>query len=170
MPSYINILNHLLKLATRNLPNPRLPEWLFLVGTYFFPQVNIEVIVRVNLSSLIYTWRDDNFGNRGWHIPGSIIRPNDMIDVRIRSLITNELQVIDDCSLSFPKYVGFSQVLADSRPSIRSHFISHVFVLDVTACSNTSIKSHDHVLISSEIPRNLIANHIRHTFVRILLG
>ena len=137
MFSYINILNYLLNLATGNSPNPRLPEWLFLVGTYFFPQVNIEVIVRVNLTSLIYTWRDDNFGNRGWHIPGSIIRPNEMINERIGALIANELPFIDNCTLSLPKYVGLSQVLTDSRPSI-VHFISHVFVLDVTDSSNAT--------------------------------
>ena len=95
MSKLIRILNAFLRLITRKHLNPTLPETLFLVGTYFFPQINIELIIRINSYNILYIWRDDAFGNHGWHLPGSIIRPNERILTRLAKLIST-VHFLDD--------------------------------------------------------------------------
>ena len=70
--------------------SPKLPEILFLLGTAYFPQLNVELIIRDSEEKTLYIWRDDEFGNVGWHLPGGIIRPNEEILKRVERVLEKE--------------------------------------------------------------------------------
>ena len=128
MPDKLFYINSLLNFLTAKCKNPRLPHLLFLVGTYFFPQVNVELVVRINKKYLFFAWRDDDFGNKGWHLPGGIIRPNEKIISRVkRSLSMKYLH----SEISNP---STSDILASQRYSIATLLASgltffHMFIL-----------------------------------------
>ena len=162
MNSPVRTINSALRLLTRNSSSPTLPEYLFLVGTFFFPQVNVDLIVRINKSRILFTKRNDSFGNNGWHLPGSIIRPNETFECRIQALIRNELPFLVGYTQESISYAGFTQVLACDRHSIRSHFISHIYLI-VYSLSNHCIETLPPSVIACDIiPDDLIANHYRY--------
>ena len=78
----ILVFNNLFKLIYKE-KTPKLSELIFLIGTAFFPQLNVELIIRYKNKETLYLWRDDEFGNNGWHLPGGIIRPNEKILKRV---------------------------------------------------------------------------------------
>lgn len=164
MNSKLTCLNHILRWITSDSIHPSLPEFLFLIGTYFFPQVNIELVVRINSNQLLYVWRDDIFGNKGWHLPGSIIRPNESFTQRIYKLIDSEVNILANAGYSHRHYVGYSEVISDCMPCVRSHFISHVFLIDFKLPNKIldELDSAGNYLISSEIPSGMISNHLRY--------
>jgi ADP-ribose pyrophosphatase YjhB (NUDIX family) len=158
----ITALSQILRFVTHNHPHPTLPHPLFLIGTYFFPQVNIELIIRVNSSQLLFSWRDDAFGNKGWHLPGSIVRPNEPLKSRILKLINTEADFLRDEACDSLSYVGFSEVLSKDLPCIRSHFISHIYLLDYTLRNDVISSLDGKYLLSSTIPEGIIENHLRY--------
>ena len=162
MSSSITTINRLLRFFSGNSPSPTLPEYLFLVGTYFFPQVNVDLIVRINKARILFTMRSDSFGNNGWHLPGSIIRPNETFECRIQALISIELPFLLGHSHESISYVGFTQVFARDTPSIRSHFISHIYLIDYSLSNYIIDSLPASVMVSDMIPDQLIANHYRY--------
>lgn len=158
--SDIALFNSFLSFITKNNKHPILPHWLFLLGTYFFPQINIEVICKQPDGSFFLTWRDDQFQNRGWHIPGGIIRPNEQLIDRVKLTINDELPFLSLDGASF-HLVGFSQVLS-SPPSIRSHFFSLVYVCNLSDFFHVPYEKRDQILIALDMPDDLIANHLRY--------
>ena len=162
MNSLLLFANKTLRLLTRSSLSPRLPELLFLVGTYFFPQVNIELIVRINNDRVIFSWRNDSFGNKGWHLPGSIILPNESFVSRIKALIKNELPFLAGYTCESLTYAGFSEVFAENIPSIRSHFISHIYLIDYYLPDHVIDGLPPAFMASHTIPEELISNHYRY--------
>jgi len=158
--SNIALFNSFLSFITNKNKHPRLPHWLFLFGTYFFPQINIEVICKHPDGSFYLTWRDDQFKNYGWHIPGGIIRPNESLIDRVKLTINDELPFLSLDNASF-ELVGFSQVLS-SPPSIRSHFFSLVYVCSLSNFFHIPFDKRDTTLITYDLPENTITNHLRY--------
>ena len=90
--------------------SPKLPELFFLIGTAFFPQLNVELIIRYPDQKTFYLWRDDEFGNKGWHLPGGIIRPNEKIMNRVKKVLENETKIrLSDVNINGP--ISFSEVI-----------------------------------------------------------
>lgn len=156
----IPILNTILAFITNKNKHPTLPHILFLIGTYFFPQINVEVVCRQPDGSFFLTWRDDQFKNKGWHIPGGIIRPNEEILDRVQRTLHDELPFLSTDKSSFD-LVGYSQVFC-SPPSIRSHFFSLVFVCTLSGFCQCPDKYKNNVLITHFVPENMISNHMRY--------
>ena len=163
MSKLIRILNAFLRLITRKHLNPTLPETLFLVGTYFFPQINIELIIRINSYNILYIWRDDAFGNHGWHLPGSIIRPNERILTRLAKLISTEVHFLDDQGYTSLQYLGCSEVFSEHAPCIRSHFLSHIYLVDYVLPSDVISNLETKYLLTSVLPDRIIDNHLRYS-------
>ena len=142
--------------------SPKLPEILFLLGTAYFPQLNVELIIRDSEEKTLYIWRDDEFGNVGWHLPGGIIRPNEEILKRVERVLEKETNL----KLNFVKITGpisFSEVI-HTLPGIRSHFNSFVFLVELKDDFN-NLKLNflkEKFLISQNIPRKIIKNHKRY--------
>ena len=141
---------------------PKLPEFLFLVGTAFFPQMNVELIIRFKNNNTLYIWRDDLFGNKGWHLPGGIIRPNETIDKRIEKVLIEETQINPE-NINIYGPISFSEVIY-SEPRIRSHFNSLVYLLEMDSrfINLKDFKDNKEVLITKDIPVGLINNHKRY--------
>jgi len=158
--SKLSFLNFFLKLFTGNAPIPTLPENIFLIATYFFPQVNVEVICMLPSGHYFLTWRDDDFGNKGWHIPGGIIRPNETLMSRVLKVVRSELPFLD--KVTYPiDIVGYSEVFCNP-PSIRSHFISLVTVLRIGYAVDIPSQLLTSIIKTNKIPNNLIQNHKRY--------
>ena len=155
--SNVSLFNTFLSFVTNN-KHPRLPEWLFLFGTYFFPQINVKVVCKYPDGSFYLTWRDDQFKNHGWHIPGGIVRPNESLIDRVKLTINDELPFLSIDNASF-NLVGFSQVLS-SPPSIRSHFVSFVYVCSLSEFAYIPSDKRDSILLACDLPENIISNHL----------
>ena len=158
------ILNFLLRFVTSSPKHPRLPEYLFLAGTYFFPQVNVEAIVVLD-NCILLTWRDDPFGNIGWHLPGGIVRPNEQINERLVQVLQTELDLTLPDETKF-ELLGYSEIFSSRIPSIRSHFISLVYCIRINTAqfnSSSCLHGNPHVKLFSSVPPNLIDNHKRYS-------
>ena len=59
-------------------------------------------------------------------------------------------------------YAGFSEVLNVNSPCVRSHFLSHVFLLDIYDSNIAFSSKTDVYLIDDSIPKLLIENHCRY--------
>lgn len=142
--------------------SPKLPEIFFLIGTIFFPQMNVELIIRDKKNNTLYIWRDDLFNNYGWHLPGGIIRPNETIINRVKKVIQNETLVFNYVKEIIGP-ISISEVL-HKQPGFRSHFISLVFLVIIENNGNLDNKrlSDSKSSLSSSIPKPLIKNHERY--------
>jgi len=164
-------LNYLVNILSHGQKTPLLPEPLYLLGTSFFPQVNVELIIRDLSDQTIYLWRDDELGNLGWHLPGGIIRPNESIDQRINKVILNELPFLASDQLQTnPTLLGLSEVFSKTKPSIRSHHISLIYLcvfnikFTYSHFGNYPPHRFTHFKYWSnyKVPDNLISNHKRY--------
>lgn len=142
--------------------NPKLPEILFLFGTIFFPQINVELIIRDERKNTLYIWRDDLFNNHGWHLPGGIIRPNEEIITRVKKVIQNETLIFNYVR-NIVGPISISEVF-NEKPGFRSHFISIVFLVLIENDGRLDDKnlSRSKSTLSSSIPKPLIKNHERY--------
>ena len=110
---FILISNNLFRLIYRKNP-PKLPELFFLIGTAFFPQLNVELLIRYKDKKTLYLWRDDEFGNKGWHLPGGIIRPNETILKRVKKVLEDETIIrLSEVNIHGP--ISFSEVFIKNR-------------------------------------------------------
>ena len=110
----IKVLGYILKTISPS-KHPKLPELLFLAGTYFYPQVNVELLIRDKNSLTLFSWRNDEFGNLGWHIPGGIIRPNEQVKTRISQVILSEITALDCYTPINISNIGSSMPLHGTR-------------------------------------------------------
>ena len=158
---FILISNNLFRLIYRK-KNPKLPELFFLIGTAFFPQLNVELLIRYKDKKTLYLWRDDEFGNKGWHLPGGIIRPNETILKRVKKVLEDETIIrLSEVNIHGP--ISFSEVI-HKKPGIRSHFNSLVYLIEIKKGNNylSYSEAYKGVLITNKIPKKLIKNHKRY--------
>lgn len=142
--------------------SPKLPEIIFLFGTVFFPQINVELIIRDEKNNTLYIWRDDFFENYGWHLPGGIIRPNEEIINRVKRVIQSETLVFNHVKkITGP--ITISEVL-NEKPGFRSHFISLVYlvIIENNGKLNNKNLSYSKSTLTNSIPKPLIKNHERY--------
>ena len=167
MTFFKSCLEFILQLINFRSPSPKLPEFLFLIGTFYFPQINVELIIRDSHDSTIYTWRDDEFGNIGWHLPGGIVRPNESMFKRITNVIDTELPFfthILNTKYKTIRILGLSEIFRE-KLSYRSHFVSLIFLIhypDFNFSDFSEFSSHSTVSFSKSPPSNLINNHLRY--------
>ena len=142
--------------------SPKLPEILFLLGTAYFPQLNVELIIRDTDEKTLYLWRNDEFGNIGWHLPGGIIRPNEKILKRVERVLEKETN-LNTSSVRISGPISFSEVI-HKLPGVRSHFNSFVFLVELQSkfISYDLNLLNEEFLISSNIPKKIIKNHKRY--------
>ena len=130
------------------------------------PDTNIKLFIRDTNENNLNTWRDDLFGNKGWHLPGGIIRPNEKIKDRVKTVLKQEVNIASEDAFIYGP-IAFSELIND-KPGIRSHFNSFVFLIkykyefesDFLNKSNSSFRS------SRDVPLDLIKNH--HRYINLL--
>ena len=119
-------------------------------------------IIRNSKGKTLYIWRDDEFGNVGWHLPGGIIRPNEIILKRVEKVIKKETNLdLNNIEITGP--ISFSEVI-HSLPGIRSHFISFVYLAELKSEFDMEKLNllNEKFLLSLNIPKNIIKNHERY--------
>jgi colanic acid biosynthesis protein WcaH len=133
-----------LRLILESVPNARtgLPLDIFQLVSRLTPLVNVDLLLQrhlsANRSSVLLTWRDDDY-YKGWHVPGGIIRFKETWNDRLDAVALTELgtQVSPQRTL-----LGVFEMMASDR-DIRGHFISLLFQYHLTAPLNANLECKD---------------------------
>ncbi len=120
----VDDLQRLIDPLEQALGNPRtgLPEDVFRFVSRLTPLINVDLLIRDDRSRTLLTWRDDEFFEPGWHVPGGIIRFKETIGDRIRACALDELGTEIDWDEA-PLLISETIVQQDTR----GHFISLLF-------------------------------------------
>lgn len=104
-------------------PTQGLPEEVFLYASQITPLVNVDLLIKDEVKGVLLTWRDDDYYDAGWHVPGGIIRYKETFSDRIHAVARQELgaSVVHD-----PDPIAINQVIHPTK-TIRGHFISLLF-------------------------------------------
>jgi ADP-ribose pyrophosphatase YjhB (NUDIX family) len=103
-------------------PRRGLPEDVFLFISRITPLINVDLLIQDEAHRTLLTWRDDDFFGSGWHVPGGIIRYNEVIADRIHACARDELGI----QVSFdPTPALVSETTREQ--SERGHFISLLY-------------------------------------------
>jgi ADP-ribose pyrophosphatase YjhB (NUDIX family) len=108
-----------------NIHDPRkgLPEEVFLFISRISPLINVDLLIKNEQSQTLLTWRDDQYCEPGWHIPGGIIRYKETFADRIRAVAKSELGAEAEFN---PIPIAINElIIAETRD--RSHFISLLY-------------------------------------------
>lgn len=119
----MNILEAISDIENELREGEDLPKDLWLFFSRWTPIVNVDLIIKNEFDQFLLTWRDDNFGNLGWHIPGGVVRYRETWTDRILAVAENELGVKN---LKFNP-IPLSVYEAFVPPKTRGHFISIPF-------------------------------------------
>jgi ADP-ribose pyrophosphatase YjhB (NUDIX family) len=100
-----------------------LPEPLFLFVSRITPLVCVDLLIKNEANEILFTWRDDDIFGKGWHLPGGVIRHNELFGERIVKVGQIELGAF----LEFDeKPCTFVQDL-DADKINRGHFIAFLY-------------------------------------------
>lgn len=104
-------------------PTQGLPEEVFLYVSQITPLVNVDLLIRDEVNGVLLTWRDDDYYDAGWHVPGGIIRYKETFSDRIHAVARQELgaRVVHGLDP-----IAINQVIHPTK-TIRGHFISLLF-------------------------------------------
>ena len=81
-------------------PPEDLPEDIFFFISRHTPIVNVDLLIKDENERTLLAWRDDKFSNKGWHIPGGVIRCRETFSDRIQKVAQSELKIKSiECNL-----------------------------------------------------------------------
>ncbi len=113
-----------IKFLEKQIKNPSkgLPEEIFLFASRITPMINVDLLVKDETGRTLLSWRDDKFYNKGWHIPGGIIRFKEKAEARIQKVAMQEI----GAKVKFdPAPIAMHQLFA--KQDTRGHFISLLY-------------------------------------------
>jgi colanic acid biosynthesis protein WcaH len=100
-----------------------IPEPLWFFFSRHTPIVNVDLLVRNYQKQILLSWRNDQHGNKGWHIPGGVIRYKETWAHRIQQVAINELGLSGITHQPNPTYTN--EIFWPTKT--RGHFISLAF-------------------------------------------
>lgn len=103
-------------------PRKGLPPDVFLFVSRLTPMINVDLLIQDDEGRTLLTWREDEFFDTGWHIPGGIIRYKESAADRLRACAHEELGAVISWD-SEPLLVAETVRAHDNR----GHFISLLF-------------------------------------------
>jgi colanic acid biosynthesis protein WcaH len=104
-------------------PHKGLPEDLFLLVTQLTPMVNVDLLIQEKKRGTLLSWRDDQYYEPGWHVPGGIVRFKERMEERVRAVARDEL----GATVKFnPIPITVREVIRPDRET-RGHFVSMLF-------------------------------------------
>jgi colanic acid biosynthesis protein WcaH len=106
-----------------------LPLDAFYFVSQLTPLINVDLLIKNKNGQVLLTWRNDRFYGPAWHIPGGIIRFKENIEDRIEKVALTEL----DASVRFAPEPIHVRGLINSERDIRGHFISLLFLCELTS-------------------------------------
>ena len=144
------------KLPIIDSPESGLPEDIFEFITRLTPIVNVDLLVYNKKRQFVLTWREKDQFQKGWHIPGSIVRFKEPQEDRLKKLIEVEL-----CGMLLDKPVlkCIFEIILNKERNNRGHFIS--FLYTATALTPITAEMLDKIegKIFNEFPSELIPVH-----------
>ena len=158
-------LSKLLDKALEFIPNAKncLPQEVFYFISQLTPMINVDLLIKNKQGQTLLTWRDDKFYGPAWHIPGGIIRFKESIEDRISKVAESEL----GCNVKFnPEPLNVRSQINKER-DIRGHFISLLYLCEITSELDNSKKYNEHKRIPlqgewawhDDAPQNLLSVH-----------
>lgn len=140
-------------------PASGLPDDLFYFASRIVPMVNVDLLIKNNISHTLLSWRDDPYAGKGWHIPGGIIRFKEKLETRIEKVAEKEIGTTVQYK---PEPIKITQVICDHNN--RGHFISLLYECYVPPGfepenKNLTIKMPGFLKWFENCPENLIKVH-----------
>jgi len=116
-------------------PTEGLPEDLFSFISSITPMINVDLLIKDEKKRTLLTWRNDDMGYIGWHIPGGIIRYKETAENRINAVAKNELGT----KVNFSKEpICIQEIFIPPRR--RGHFISLLYKCSCIAPLNPNLE------------------------------
>ena len=104
-------------------PEKGLPQEIFRLVTKLTPMINVDLLIKNETGETLLTWREATLCEPGWHIPGGIIRFEEMIETRIRAVAKTELLT----KVTFePQPLKITEFILPHQDH-RNHFISLLY-------------------------------------------
>lgn len=161
MTDLVNKMKYLIDDLESYVVNPKigLPEELFYFVGRLTPFVNVDLLVRDTCGNVVYTWRDDDHCGTGWHLPGGIVRFQEIFLDRVKHVAAEEIGITLD-AIEGP--CAINQII-DVFARERSHFISLLFECSLDNVNSLLLQemsiSNPSLLLSTDVPDNLLAKH-----------
>ena len=136
-----------------------LPDEIFFMITRLTPMVNVDLLIKDNLSNTLLAWREIDSSGAGWHIPGGIIRYKEDIEDRIKQVALREIGTV----LGYdPIPIAINQVM--QKKDTRGHFISILYKCFwpmKKTIDNKKIKENKNGFLKwhKKCPKNLVKVH-----------
>ncbi len=154
-------INKAIKFLEKQIPNPSLglPEEIFLFASRITPLVNVDLLIKDENKRTLLAWRDDGYHEKGWHIPGGIVRIKESLEKRVQKVAETEIKTIVEYE---PIPIAFNQIICDR--DIRGHFISILykcFLSNKHVLNNKGLidKDQGYLKWHDSCPANLIKSH-----------
>ena len=118
-------VNQLLEKVRDEISNPKdgLPEEIFLFATEITPMVNVDLLIKDKDGRILLSWRNDRFYDKGWHVPGGILRLLETFEQRIQLTALEEIGCRVEHSI---EPIEIVPIICEDMIQ-RSHFISFVY-------------------------------------------
>lgn len=116
--------NEAIKFLEKQISNPSfgLPEDFFLFISRVTPMVNVDLLIKDEKGRTLLSWRNDEFHEHGWHIPGGVVRFKEKLEKRIEKVAETEIGT----KIKFdPAPLAINQIIL--RRKTRGHFISLLY-------------------------------------------
>lgn len=154
-------LHKVIEFLDKEVKNPSLglPEELFLFISRITPIINVDLLIKDENGRTLLSWRDDQFHNLGWHIPGGIIRFKETIETRIQKVAETEIGSLIEFD---PIPIAINQTILENNT--RGHGISLLYKCFLSSkfiLKNTGLSSKDagYLMWHDSCPQDLIKVH-----------
>jgi len=143
----------------RQVANPSmgLPDDVFYYISRTTPLVNVDLLIKDENGRTLLSWRNDQYGGKGWHVPGGIVRFKETLETRVQKVAETEVGV----NISFePIPMALNQTIHHER-DIRGHFISLLYQCFLSGNfvpqnKGLSIKDRGYLMWHDHCPDNLL--------------
>lgn len=109
-----------------------LPQEVFEFVSTLTPMINVDLLVQDEQGKTLLTWRDDPHFDKGWHVPGGIIRFREDRATRILKVAETELGTEVEFD---PAPIAVAEIIDHDR-ELRGHFISLLFRCSLKSAPN----------------------------------
>jgi len=103
-------------------PSLGLPEEIFLFISRTTPLVNVDLLIKDENKRTLLAWRDDQYCEKGWHVPGGIVRFKEKLETRVLKVAKAEIGAVVKFD---PVSIAINQMMCERNT--RGHFISILY-------------------------------------------
>ena len=140
-------------------PSKGLPEEVFLFISRITPMVNVDLLTKDENGRILLSWRDDQFADTGWHLPGGVVRFKEKFEQRVLKVAETEISTVVEYD---PVPIATNQIILSQKT--RGHFISLLYKCFLSSKfipRNTGLTNKDngYLMWHDSCPENLIKVH-----------